>query len=147
MAMTTPPHVTTQSFQGVMHPADVARILNLLISGSPFASTLARYPTQRTAVAWPTARPEAPAWLPEMADLPVVGLGDDAVIVGVCKLASIVLLSNESWADTDVNLTQEFGDLLRDSASAELDRACAMARAPRNHRARCPAPGPPRAPT
>jgi hypothetical protein len=121
--MTTPgPPVTTGSFQGVMHPQDVANVLNLLISGSPFAATLARYPTNRHAVAWPTARPDAPAWLPEMADLPIVGLGDSAVVVATCKLGSIVLTSNEAWADTDHNLTQEFSDLLRDSASAELDR-------------------------
>lgn len=117
-----PPAVTTGSFKGVLHPQDVARILDLLVSGSPFGNTLARYPTNRHEVAWPTARPESPAWLPEMADIPVIGLGDDAVVVGVCKLASIVLTSNESWADTDVNLTTEFGDLLRSSASAELDR-------------------------
>ncbi len=117
-----PPAVTTGSFHGVLHPQDVARILNLLIAGSPFGNTLARYPTNRHEVAWPTAKPDAPAWLPEMGDIPIVGLGDDAVVVGVCKLASIVLTSNESWADTDVNLTTEFGDLLRDSASAELDR-------------------------
>lgn len=117
-----PPAITTGSFQGVLHPADVARILDLLVAGSPFGSVLARYPTNRSAVAWPTAKPDTPAWLPEMADLPIVGLGDDAVVVGVCKLASIVLTSNESWADSDHNLTQEFSDLLRDSASAELDR-------------------------
>ena len=57
-----------------------------------------------------------------MDPIPVVGLGDDADIVATCKLASIVLMSNESAADASVNLTQEFGDLLRDSASAELDR-------------------------
>lgn len=116
------PPITTGSFQGVLHPQHVANVLNLLISGSPFGSTLARFPTTRHEVAWPTAKPDAPAWLPEMADIPIVGLGDDAVVVGVCKLASIVLMSNEGWADADVNLTTEFGDLLRDSASAELDR-------------------------
>jgi HK97 family phage major capsid protein len=122
--MTTPaPPVTTGSFQGVLHPADVARILNLLVGGAPFSSTaLTPYPTQRTSVAFPTAKPERPAWLAEMDPIPVVGLGDDADIVATCKLASIVLLSNESASDASVNLTAEFGDLLRDSASAELDR-------------------------
>jgi HK97 family phage major capsid protein len=57
-----------------------------------------------------------------MEPIPVVGLGDDAVIVATCKLASIVLMSNESADDAEVNLTDEFGELLRDSASAELDR-------------------------
>jgi HK97 family phage major capsid protein len=122
MSTPAPPWTGTGSFRSVLHPQHVAAILNLLISGSPFGSTLARFPTNRREVAWPTAKPDAPAWLPEMGDIPVVGLGDDAVVVGVCKLASIVLTSNEAWADTDVNLTTEFGNLLRDSASAELDR-------------------------
>ena len=53
--------------------------------------------------------------------IPAVGLGDDAEIVAVCKLASIVLVSNESINDTDVNLTRQIGSLLEDSASTELD--------------------------
>ena len=120
--MTTPAPTTTGSFQGVMHPADVTNVLNLLVSGSPFASTLTRYPTSRHEVAFPTAQPDRPAWVAEGADIPEVGLGDDADIVAVCKLAEILLLSNEGFTDTDHNLTQEFGDLLKDSASAELDR-------------------------
>ena len=120
--MTTPPHTTTGSFTGVLHPADVAAILNLLVTGSPFANVLRRYPTSRSEVAFPTAKPDRPAWLGEFEEIPVVGLGDDAAVVGVCKLASIVLMSNESAADTSVNLTTEFATLLRDTASAELDR-------------------------
>jgi HK97 family phage major capsid protein len=116
------PPVTTASFEGVLHPQHVANILNLLVAGAPFASTLAPFPTARNEVAWPTAKPDRPAWLGEFDDLPVVGLGDDADIVGVCKLGNIVLMSNEAWADTDRNLTAEFGRLLEDSASAELDR-------------------------
>ena len=34
MTMPAPP-VTTGSFQGVLHPADVARVLNLLLGGAP----------------------------------------------------------------------------------------------------------------
>jgi len=57
-----------------------------------------------------------------MGPIPVVGLGDDAVIVGTAKLAAIVLVSNESVSDASVNLTNELAELIRDSASAELDR-------------------------
>ena len=121
--MTTPPMSTTGSFQGTLHPHQVAQVLNMLVSGSPFSGTaLTPYPTNRSAVAFPTARPDRPAWLGEGEDIPVIGLGDDADIVAVCKLASIVLLSNEGFSDASVNMTAQFGDLLRDSASIELDR-------------------------
>ena len=122
--MTTPaPPITTGSFQGVLHPVDVAKVLNLLVSGSPFAGTaLTPYPTDRHEVAFPTAKPDRPAWIGEMEDIPVIGMNDDADIISVCKLASIVLLSNESFSDASVNITTELGDLIRDSASVELDR-------------------------
>ncbi len=122
--MTTPaPPVTTGSFRSVLHPDQIAQVLNLLIGGAPFSDgALTRYPTGRSAVAFPTAKPDRPSWIAEMGDIPVVGLGDDAVIVGVAKLASIVLVSNESVGDAAVNLTNELTGLIRDSASAELDR-------------------------
>ena len=130
--MTTPaaPPVTTGSFRSVLHPPDVAAILNLLVGGSPLASVLSRYPTGRSNVAFPTAKPDRPGWIPEMGDLPVVGLGDDAVIVAVAKLAEIVMVSNESVSDASVNLTNEVGNLLQDSASAELDRGVAYGSGP-----------------
>ena len=122
--MTTPaPPVTTGSFQGVLHPAQVAAVLNLLTSGAPFSGTaLTPYPTNRHEVAFPTARPDRPAWLGEMEDIPVIGMNDDADIVSTCKLASIVLLSNEGFSDASVNMTAQLGELIRDSASIELDR-------------------------
>ena len=60
-----------------------------------------------------------------MGDIPIVGLNDDADIISTCKLASIILLSNESAADASINLTAQFGELLTGSASAELDRGVA----------------------
>ena len=119
----TTPATTTGSFQGVLHPADVARILNLLTSGAPFSGTaLTPYPTTRHEVAFPTAKPDRPAWLGEMDPIPVIGLNDDADIISVCKLASIVLLSNEGFSDASVNMTTQLGELIQDSASIELDR-------------------------
>lgn len=121
--VTPPPAITTASFTGKPFPPDVAsRILSLLVAGSPFASALTRFPTNRGSVAFPTARPDRPEWIGEMQDIPIVGLGDDAALVGVCKLASILLMSNESVFDASINLTTELTNLLRDSASAELDR-------------------------
>jgi HK97 family phage major capsid protein len=119
--MTTPP-VTTASFQSVLWPPDVAQIVNLLVGGAPFANSLTAYPTARSEVAFPTASPDRPAWTAEGGTLPTIGLHDDADIVGVAKLGEIVMLSNESVADTSVNLTAQVGALLRDAAGPELDR-------------------------
>jgi HK97 family phage major capsid protein len=122
--MTTPaaPPVTTASFRSVYHPPQVTAILNMLVGGSPMANALRRYPTDRSAVAFPTAAPDRPGWIPEMGEIPVVGLNDDADIVAVKKLSEILAISNESIDDSSVNLTQQLSDLLRDSCSAELDR-------------------------
>src|SRR6516165_6686423 len=104
--MTTPPPVSTGSFQSVLWPPDViGQIVNLLLGGSPFAASLTRYPTACHEVAFPTAAPDKPAWTAEGAALPVIGLHDDADIVATAKLGEVVLLSNESVADTSVNLT------------------------------------------
>jgi len=114
--------VATTSFQHVLHPPEVAKIINLLLEGSPFAGSLTRYPTTRSEVAFPTISPTAPAWTAEGAALPVIGLGDAAAIYVIKKLGEILLLSNESISDTDVNLTQQVGNMLKDAAGPELDR-------------------------
>jgi hypothetical protein len=125
--MTTPlvsgPPVTTGSFNQVLWPPDViARIINLLLGGSPFADSLTRYPTSRHAVAFPTASPDKPVWTAEGQPLPVIGLHDAGPIVATAKLGEVVLLSNESVNDTQVNLTAQLGTLLADAAGPELDR-------------------------
>jgi HK97 family phage major capsid protein len=120
--MTTPPPVTTGSFQQVLAPPEVAQMINLLVGGSPFANSLTRYPTMRAEVAFPTASPDKPAWTAEAAALPQIGLNDDADIVAVKKLGEILKLSNESITDTSVNLTVQVGNLLKDAAGPELDR-------------------------
>jgi HK97 family phage major capsid protein len=114
--------VTTASFRSVLHPPQVTAILNMLVGGSPMASALRRYPTDRSAVAFPTAKPDRPGWIPEMGEIPIIGLNDDADIVAVKKLSEILPVSNESIDDSSVNLTQQLGELLRDSCSVELDR-------------------------
>ena len=71
----------------------------MLVGGSPFASALRRYPTNRTAVAFPIAAPDRPGWIPEMGVIPEIGLNDDADIVAVKKLSEILPISNESIDD------------------------------------------------
>ncbi len=119
--MTTPP-VTTGSWQGVLAPPDVTRLISMIVGGSPFAASLTQYPTTRAEVAFPTASPDRPAWVAEAGTIPEIGLNDDADIVAVKKLAEILKLSNESVTDTSVNLTAQVADLLKDSSGPELDR-------------------------
>lgn len=117
-----PARVDTGSFGGYPFPADViARIINLLITGSPFASSLTRQQTGRSTVAWPTAKPSGFAWLRELEAFPTITPGDDAYVVAVAKIGGIIDLSNESVSDTSINLTGEFSTLLRDSLSRDLD--------------------------
>jgi HK97 family phage major capsid protein len=119
--MTTPP-VTTGSWEGVLAPPDVAALINMLVGGSPFAASLTKYPTTRAEVAFPVAAPDRPAWTGEGGTIPTIGLNDAADIVAVKKLAELLRMSNESIADTSVNLTAQVADLLRDSSGPELDR-------------------------
>jgi HK97 family phage major capsid protein len=124
--MTTPAAaagpVTTGSFQGAPFPVDVqAQIINLLIEGAPFAASLTRQPTDRSEIGWPVASPTGWAWLPEMQPFPQIDLGDDAYLVGVCKLGGLVDLSNESVSDNSINLTAGLSTVLQDSLSRDLD--------------------------
>jgi len=116
--------ITTQSFKGIVFPAQVAnRIINLMLAGgSPFARSLHRQPTNRRSFAYPIAKAsDEAAWVGELQKLPVAALDTDAVVVAVCKLAQIIALSNESVRDATVNLDNEVGRLLADSAGPVLD--------------------------
>ena len=114
--------IDTGSFRGYPFPADVVdQILNLLIGGAPFSDSLTRQPTNRSSVAWPTAKPTGFAWLGELQPFPTVAMDDDAYVVAVCKIGGIVDLSNESVSDTSINLTGSLDTVLRDSLSRDLD--------------------------
>lgn len=114
--------VDTGSFGGYPFPADVqARIINLLIGGAPFADSLTRQPTNRSSVAWPTAKPTGFAWLGELQPFPTVNVNDDAYVVAIAKIGGIVDLSNESVSDSSINLSDTLGTVLEDSLSRDLD--------------------------
>ena len=117
-----PAPITGESFAGVPFPPDVQRrIINLLIDSAPFAASLTRQPTNRSSVAWPTAKPSNAAWLRELQPFPEANMGDDAYVVGVDKLGQVLDMSNESVGDAEINLTGELGTLLRDGLSRDLD--------------------------
>jgi HK97 family phage major capsid protein len=114
--------IDTGSFTGVPFPPDVqTQIINLLIDSAPLAASLTRQPTDRSAIAWPTAKPTGFAWLRELQPFPTVDPGDDAYVVATCKIGGIIDLSNESISDTSINLTGSFTTILRDSLSRDLD--------------------------
>jgi HK97 family phage major capsid protein len=122
MTSPAPANVSTGSFGGYPFPADVvARVINLLIDSAPFAASLTRQQTGRSAVAWPTARPSGFAWLRELEEFPTVSLGDDAYVVAVAKIGGVIDLSNESVGDASINLTATLATLLQDSLSRDLD--------------------------
>jgi HK97 family phage major capsid protein len=117
-----PPALDTGGFGGHAVPADViARIINLVIGGAPFADSLTRQQTNRSAIAWPTAKPSGFSWLRELEQFPTINVGDDAYVVAVAKIGGIVDLSNEAWADNAINLSNELAVILRDSLSRDLD--------------------------
>ena len=129
-----PAPITGESFAGVPFPADVqARIINLLIDSAPFAASLTRQGTNRSAVAWPTAKPSNAAWLRELEPFPEANMGDDAYVVGVCKLGQVLDLSNESVSDASINLTGELARLLRDGLSRDLDLGLLLGRGAASH--------------
>ena len=105
------PPVTTTSWGGHPFPVDVqAEIINLLVSGAPFAASLSRLTTGRSSVAWPLISPTGASWLKEMDPFPQVDLGDEAYVIAVCKLGNLLDLSNEAISDNSINLSATLGD-------------------------------------
>jgi HK97 family phage major capsid protein len=114
--------VTDSSFDGVLVPQQIsASILNLLVDGAPFAASLTRTPTNTRAVTWPVASPTGWAWLPELGPFPEIGVGDESVMVTVCKIGGVVKISNEAIRDSLFNISTSLATVLSDSMSRDLD--------------------------
>ena len=110
MSTLPPGQVTRQGWEGYPFPPDVQRdFLNRLLTGSPFAAALANQPTTSGTVVWPMVSPEGAAWVAEMQEFPDATLNDEAYVVAVCKLGTIITLSNESVDDSSFNLAQAVG--------------------------------------
>jgi HK97 family phage major capsid protein len=119
--MTEPGPLITESFGGVLTPAQVNNLLNALVSGAPFAGSLTRATTSTGKLAFPTVAPSGYAWLRELDELPYLVLNDEATIVAVCKIAGNLPVSAEMMTDASVNITSWVGGALRDSLSRDLD--------------------------
>jgi len=121
--MTTPTltGLETSTFNGVLTPPQVAALLNSLVEGAPFANSLTRAQTSTGRLAFPTVGPTGYAWLSELQQVPSVILNDQTLIVSVCKVAGILPVSAEMYADSSVNITQWVTGALAGSLSRDMD--------------------------
>jgi HK97 family phage major capsid protein len=121
--MTTPAQssLVRSSFGGVLTPAQVHELLNALVTGAPFSASLTRAGTSTGTLAFPTVGPTGWSWLEELQAVPDLLLGDESLIIQVCKLAGALPVSSEMLFDSTVNITVWVGDALRDSLSRDLD--------------------------
>jgi len=120
--MTMPaPGLVTGSFAGSLTPAQVWSLLNALVEGSPFASSLTRANTSTGKLAFPTVGPTGFAWLEELQEVPSLLLNDKALIVSVAKVAGLLPVSSEMQSDAAVNITTWVSGALADSLSRDLD--------------------------
>ena len=115
-------NITRASFNGDPFPHDVvSQILNVGLAGAPIFDSLTRRTTSRGSLVFATGDPPGLDWTAELGEIPAVDPGDDSAVVSVTKLAGMLLLSNESIADPDLNLTGEVGRLVRESMAAKAD--------------------------
>jgi HK97 family phage major capsid protein len=116
------PGLGRSGFDTVLVPADLAgQIIDLLVGGAPFASSITRLPTAVGTVAFPVASPSGAAWVAELDTIPQMTLGDDALVIEVAKLAGLLDISNESIDDTQFDLMGQISTILRDTLSRQLD--------------------------
>lgn len=115
--------VTTESFDGLVVPHDIARtIINTGLAGAPVFSTFTRRTTDSNAVVFPTAEPDGFDWVAQLGPIPDVDPHDSAVVVSPAKLGGLLLLSNESIADSAFPIADELGRMIKDSMAPKADR-------------------------
>ncbi len=123
--MTTPaPPVTTGSFQGVAAPRRRRPRPEPAHSGRAVQRHRPDAVPDQPARRWrsrPRSRTARPGWA-RWTRIPVIGLNDDADIVAICKLASIVLLSQRGRRRREREHDQRARRAHPRSASIELDR-------------------------
>lgn len=115
--------VTTQSFDGLVVPDEITTpILNTGLTGAPVFSTFTRRTTDSHAVVFPAAEPNGFSWVAQLGAIPDIDPHDSAVVVSPAKLGGLLLLSNESIADSAYPLTDEIGRLIKESMAPKADR-------------------------
>lgn len=126
-------NITLSSFDGTAFPTDVVgEILHTGLAGAPIFSALTPRTTTRHSLAFPTGSPDSFDWVAELGTIPAVNPNDDSLVVSMAKIAGLLLLSNESIADTDLNLTAELGRLVAESMAAKADKDLVYGPTPAN---------------
>ena len=115
-------NISRASFSGDPFPHDVvSQILNVGLAGAPVFDSLTRRTTSRGSLVFATGDPSGFGWVSELGEIPSVDPGDDSAVVSVTKLAGLLLLGNEAIGDSELNLTNEVGRLIRESMAAKAD--------------------------
>ena len=119
-----PGTITRANWNSRVWPIELAALmLSKLLTGSPFANSLTAAPTSSGVMVWPLVSPEGAAWLAEAQRFPSANLNDEVYEVAVCKLGTLISLSNESVDDTAYPLSQNVGRAIADSCGPIVDNA------------------------
>jgi HK97 family phage major capsid protein len=115
--------VSQSSWPGAFGTDFQRHVISAIVGGSPFARAVSPLPTNRTSVSFPLVNEvDDPSWLPELGEIPTLGIDAGEYDVAVSKLAGSVLISMESIDDTDFPTTAQTEQVLHDTFSAKLDR-------------------------
>jgi HK97 family phage major capsid protein len=122
--MTTPAIAGRETFYGTsLRPEQTLRLVDAIVRGGQFSSTLTREPTNAASVVFPVIESiEEPEWTAEMAVIPVLGIDGKPLVVAPSRLSGIVLLSREAADDGGLNVTAQVQQALQGKFSAVLDR-------------------------
>lgn len=119
-----PPASGRQDFYGSqLRPEQTLELINAVIAGGQFSSTLARRGTDMASLVFPVVDSvDEPEWTAELDPIKVLGLEGEPLIVAPSRLSGITLISLEAVRDGGLNVTQGVEDALRAKYSAVVDR-------------------------
>ena len=124
--MTTPtiPGSGRETFYGTrLRPEQTLLLVNAIIAGGQFASTLARINSDAASLVFPVLTGvDEPEWTDELAQIPWLDLEGKPLVVAPTRLSGITLISMESARDGGLNITAMVQEGLRAKYSSVVDR-------------------------
>ncbi len=124
--MTTPtiPGAGRETFYGSqLRPEQTLQLINAIVAGGQFSSTLARIGTNAASVIFPVVDSiDEPQWTEELAVIPTLGLDGTPLVVAPSRLSGIVMISREAAQDGGLNVTAQVSQALQDRFSGVVDR-------------------------